>query len=396
MGIMKGYKQTDVGVIPNDWEVIKIGSACKLFNGRGFRPFEWKTEGLPIIRIQNLNGSNEYNYYEGIYDKKLEIKHGQLLFAWSGSRGTSFGPHIWDGPKGLLNYHTWKMVIDEEKIDKHFFTHSLKKLTKYIEDKAHGASALVHVQKWEMEGFKFPLPKNKKEQAAISTVLSDTDALISSLEKLIAKKRNIKQGATEELLKPKKGWEVKRLGEIGESIIGLTYTPDNVKDTGTLVLRSSNIQGGVLKYEDNVFVNSKVPDKLINRVNDILICVRNGSRNLIGKCALIQGRSIGETFGAFMAMYRSDYNRFIFHVFQSQVIKRQIDEHLGATINQITNKSLNGFEIPFPPLEQQKEIDQILSDMDAEINDLQSKLQKYRQIKSGMMQNLLTGKIRLI
>jgi type I restriction enzyme S subunit len=143
-------------------------------------------------------------------------------------------------------------------------------------------------------------------------------------------------------------------------------------------------------------VNIEVSDKLINRQNDILICVRNGSRNLIGKCALIQGRAVGETFGAFMAMFRSEYNKFIFHVFQSNIIKRQIDEHLGATINQITNKSLNSFQVPFPPLTQQMEIDRILSDMNAELVVLESKLEKYRQIKSGMMQNLLTGKIRLV
>jgi type I restriction enzyme S subunit len=154
MEVRKGYVHTDVGLIPNDWEVKQIGEVCTLINGRGFKPFEWQKDGLPIIRIQNLNGSGDYNYYQGQYDKKLEIENGQLLFAWSGSRGTSFGPHIWFGSKGLLNYHTWKIVIDENTIAKNFFTHSLKKLTKHIEDKAHGASALVHVQKWEMEKFK--------------------------------------------------------------------------------------------------------------------------------------------------------------------------------------------------------------------------------------------------
>ena len=94
---------------------------------------------------------------------------------------------------------------------------------------------------------------------------------------------------------------------------------------------------------------------------------------------------------------RAPYNLFIIHLFQSNIIKRQIDEHLGATINQITNKSLNSFEIPFPPTqEEQTRIASILSDMDNEITALENKLEKYKKIKLGMMQNLLTGKIRLL
>ncbi len=129
-----GYKQTEVGVIPEDWEAKPIGKACKLINGRGFKPYEWKSEGLPIIRIQNLNGSDDFNYYEGGYDKKIEVEGGQLLFAWSGSRGTSFGPHIWRGTLGLLNYHTWKIVVNEKEVDSKYFLHALKELTKFIED----------------------------------------------------------------------------------------------------------------------------------------------------------------------------------------------------------------------------------------------------------------------
>ena len=86
----------------------------------------------------------------------------------------------------------------------------------------------------------------------------------------------------------------------------------------------------------------------------------------------------------------------MFHVFQSNIVKRQIEEHIGATINQITNKSLNSFEIPFPKPPEQKVIAEILSVMDAEIVVLEKQLEKYKMMKQGMMQNLLTGKIRLV
>lgn len=225
MGVRPGYKQTEVGVIPEDWAVIEIRSVCKLINGRGFKPYEWQRNGLPIIRIQNLNGSEEFNYFQGSYDKKLKIEPGQLLFAWSGSRGTSFGPHIWQGPLGLLNYHTWKVQVHNTEIDTNFFYYALKKLTTFIEDKAHGASALVHTQKWEMECFELPVPPTKTEQRAIAAALSDMDALIASLDRLIAKKRDMKQAAMQELLTGKRrlpgfsgDWEEKRLGDLCEKI----------------------------------------------------------------------------------------------------------------------------------------------------------------------------------
>jgi type I restriction enzyme S subunit len=192
-------------------------------------------------------------------------------------------------------------------------------------------------------------------------------------------------------------WAVKRLGEIGESLIGLTYKPSDVRSDGVLVLRSSNIFEGALRFEDNVFVEMEIPERIIVRAGDILICVRNGSRDLIGKCANIDERVQGMTFGAFMAVFRTPFHNFVYQQFQSNVIKRQIHEHLGATINQITNKSLNSFQIPFPMDEaEQTAIAAILSDMDSEIAALEDKLNKARQIKQGMMQELLTGRIRLV
>lgn len=188
-------------------------------------------------------------------------------------------------------------------------------------------------------------------------------------------------------------WEVKTLGEIGNCFIGLTYSPIDVRESGTLVLRSSNIQNNLLRFDDNVFVDCLIPEKLINQEKDILICVRNGSRNLIGKCALIEGSAVGQTFGAFMSVYRSSFNSYIIHLFRSLIIKKQIDEHLGATINQITNKSLNSFQIPIPPtLSEQTAIATALSDTDSLISSLEGLIAKKRNIKQGAMTTLLSPK----
>lgn len=190
-------------------------------------------------------------------------------------------------------------------------------------------------------------------------------------------------------------WEHVKLGEIGRSLIGLTYSPSNVKRSGTLVLRSSNIQDGRLAFEDNVYVDSEIPDKIRVRENDILICVRNGSRRLIGKSAILDRRVVGQTFGAFMAVFRSEANPFLRYFFQSDDFKRQIDEHLGATINQITNASLNSFVVTLPPEPEQRAIVLRLQDADDLIEVLERLITKKQALKQGLMQQLLTGSTRL-
>ncbi len=84
---------------------VTIGDLCEFFNGNGFRPPDWKSSGLPIIRIQNLNGSQSFNYFDGTPEAKWIIEPGDLLFAWAGVKGVSFGPTIWPGPRGVLNQH---------------------------------------------------------------------------------------------------------------------------------------------------------------------------------------------------------------------------------------------------------------------------------------------------
>jgi len=173
-----------------------------------------------------------------------------------------------------------------------------------------------------------PVPRNVTEQCAIAEALSDVDALVRALDGLILKRRDLKQAAMQQLLTGQTRlpgfhgkWEETTLGQIGNCIIGLTYKPENIVENGLLVLRSSNVQNGRLAYDDNVYVNLEVAEHLYTRPGDILVCVRNGSRALIGKCAPIDQQAAGVTFGAFMSVYRTKHWRFILHAFQADEIQ---------------------------------------------------------------------------
>ena len=146
-------------------------------------------------------------------------------------------------------------------------------------------------------------------------------------------------------------WTVTRLKYLGEAIIGLTYDPSQVVngDSGTLVLRSSNVQKGKIILDDNVYVDATIPPDLITIIGDILICSRNGSRALIGKNATIDALSVGQTFGAFMTIFRSRHSRYVSWLLNSPLFEFQSGAFLTSTINQLTVGVLNNFEVPLPP-----------------------------------------------
>lgn len=190
-------------------------------------------------------------------------------------------------------------------------------------------------------------------------------------------------------------WVKKKLGEVAKTFTGLTYSPNQVSENGILVLRSSNIKDEQLCLEDNVFVSMDIPERAIVHENDILICVRNGSRNLIGKSTFIPKEAEGMAFGAFMTILRSDLiePRLLLYIWQSNSIQRQVANNIGATINQITNTDFKNFDISFPSsLSEQRRIASILSSADKVIDSTQKLIAKYKQIKQGMMEDLLKPK----
>jgi type I restriction enzyme S subunit len=399
-----------MGTTPQDWLNVELQQITErdhpiCYGIVQVGPFT--ANGVPVLAIKNLNldYSSDIHRASAVIERpyaRSRVHSGDVLVSVKGTTGrVGIVPEHFSGN---ISRDLARIRLREEIAPAFIY----QMLQSGLAQRRLGAAA-VGTTRMELsiailKEVRVPLPPTKAEQEAIAKALGDADGLIESLEQLIVKKRQIKQGAVQELLTGQKrlkgfsgAWMVKRLGEIGESLIGLTYTPGEVRSSGILVLRSSNVFEGTLRFEDNVYVERDIPDRIMVRPGDILVCVRNGSRELIGKCARIDDRAHGSTFGAFMAVFRSRFHEFVFHQFQSDVLKRQIREHLGATINQITNKSLNSFEVPLPPTEaEQAAIADVLDDMDAKIDALEGKLEKARQIKQGMMQELLTGRIRLI
>ena len=183
-----------------------------------------------------------------------------------------------------------------------------------------------------------------------------------------------------------KGWEVKKLGEIALSKIGLTYKPSNVSEDGTIVLRSSNIQNSVIDLKDIVRVNSFIKDDLWVKDNDILMCSRNGSFKLVGKVAMIKAPQEKMTYGAFMTIIRSDYNAYLFAYFKTQAFRNQLNCAGTATINQITVKMLNETNIPLSPLSLQHQFAERVESIERMKQQVQTAIKELETLLASRMQ----------
>jgi len=151
-------------------------------------------------------------------------------------------------------------------------------------------------------------------------------------------------------------WEWCTIDDIAESNIGLTYKPSDISNDGVPVYRSNNIQNRSICLDDVVRVDTQILEKQYLHESDLLICARNGSRNLVGKCALIPSLSEPTTFGAFMAVCRSSYNKWIFLLLNSDYFDAYLDDSNSTAINQVTQKMLLAFQMPFPPANEQDRI----------------------------------------
>jgi len=180
-------------------------------------------------------------------------------------------------------------------------------------------------------------------------------------------------------------WKKKNFDEEIELYSGLTYSPNDVQQNGTFVLRSSNVQNGEIVSADDVYVDSEVVNSSNVREGDIIVVVRNGSRSLIGKHAKIKKSMDKTVIGAFMTGIRSNQPNFINALLDTQNFKREIDKNLGATINQITNGMFKSMSFIIPNLEEQQKIGEFFKVLDERIANQERKIAKVKALKDAYL-----------
>lgn len=379
-------KQTEIGLIPDDWEVKEFKQEATLINGRAYAQSELLKQGkYKVLRVGNF-GTNDNWYYSNLeLPEKQYCTQGDLLYCWS----CTYGAYIWNEPNTIYHYHIWKII--SKGADKEYLKYILNNDTEN-QMKSSNGSTMAHITKGFLENRLFAFPP-LAEQQRIAKALSDVDALISTTEKLIQKNKNIKQGAMQNLLTGKKrlpgfakstnykqselglipeDWEVKTLGEMLKIGHGKDYK--NLKS------------GDVPVYGTGGYMTS---------VNDFLyegetVCI--GRKGTIDKPQYHSGKIWTVDTLFYTYDFKSLNPKFLFYKF-SLIDWLSLNEASG--VPSLTAKNIEDIQISIPTDEEQTAIANILSSMDKEIETLNIKLEKYRNLKTAMMQQLLTGKIRL-
>ena len=270
------------------------------------------------------------------------------------------------------------------------FLNSSPRVKKKLSVLAVGTSQVV-LSFEALKAAKFDLPF-KDEQDKIAAFLECLNTRIENQRTLVVALKKYKRGLLNKVFSntDEKIYPTVYLSEVADFLQGLTYSPSDVANAGHLVLRSSNIQNGTLSFDDCVYVDKSIPESLQVKCADVIMCVRNGSKSLVGKTALIPIDMPKTTWGAFMMIVRSKLNdTYIFHYLNSQMFFSQVFKDTGtATINQITKGILNECRLPLPPVEERKKISKMLSTFDAKIYNAERTLYALMETRKALLQQL--------
>jgi type I restriction enzyme S subunit len=371
--IPMGYKQTEVGIIPEDWDVKPLGILLKVRHGKSQHTVVNNGGIYPILATSGEIGrTNSY-----LYDKPSVL---------IGRKGTIDVPQYFDKPFWTIDTLFYTEIFN--CVVPKYIYYKFLMIDWYLYNEASGVPSL---NSKTIEKINVSFPTLSEEQFAIAEALSDVDVLISSLDELIAKKRNIKKGAMQELLTGKRRlpgfsgkWETKKLGEIATIGRGRVISQREINlsiHSQYPVYSSQTSNNGIMGFIDTYDFDGEYATWTTDGVNAGTVFYRNGKFNCTNVCGTIKPESGIET----------KFLSIILNLLTYKYVSRNLAN--PKLMNEVTKK----IEVPLPKTKtEQSAIAGVLSDMDAEIEHLEQKRDKYKQVKQGMMQELLTGKTRLI
>lgn len=391
-----------------DWAETIIGNVADYLNGRGFKKSEWKTEGLPIIRIQNLNKDDApFNYTQNSYEDKYSVKNGDLLFSWS----ASLGVYIWNRGDAWLNQHIFK-VVPKDFILKDYLYHNLQSIIQQLYAKTHG-SGMVHITKKNFEATKFHLPPLNEQRAIVKKIeelFSDLDKGVADLKKAqhqlkIYRQAVLKKAFEGKLTNEKSEPEIIKLGYVISKPRYGTSKKCSLDPKGIAVLRIPNIGEGLLNIEELKYAefNEEEISKLKLEEGDILTIRSNGSVDLVGKCALITKNDVDYLYAGYLIRLRPKKelidSKFLLYSLKSHNLRVQIESKAKSTsgVNNINSGELASLEIPYFKIEIQhqivQEIESRLSVCDKVEENITYSLEKAEALRQSILKKAFEGRL---
>jgi type I restriction enzyme, S subunit len=412
--VPKGYKQTEVGVIPEDWDVGSLSSLTEIRSGIAKNANAAVSNPVLVhyLRVANVqDGFLDLSEMSQLQLNREDIKRysvlpGDMLMNEGGDLDKLGRGTLWNGEFSPCVHQNHVFVVRcGSKLAPNYlnFWTQTTPSRQYFMLAGRQTTNLASINKTSLGQLPIALPPTIGEQKLIARALSDIDALIEGLEGTIGKKHHIKQGAMRELLRSKDGWEPTALENVSAFITkGTTPTTYgfNWVPQGILFLRSECVSENGLDLSQSMFISSEAHavlgrSKLTS--GDILITITGN----VGRVVYLDESFVTANMNQHIARIRitSDCvcSRFIYHFLNQKSVRQAFNTiTTGQAYPQISLKQVRDLVVPLPSLQEQQAIATILSDMDTEIATLEAKLTKTRQLKQGMMHELLTGRIRLV
>ena len=341
------------------WPMVPLGDICEFINGMPFKPDSWEKAndgGLPIIRIQNLNNPNaDFNYYSRQVNERYYVNNGDLLFSWSGSRGTSFGAHIWKGSKGILNQHIFRVIFSNSLI-KEYLKLALNKAVGEIEENLHGGVGLVHITKGDLERIKIPVPTLEVQREIVKEI-EGCEYIIESARQIIAAwKPNLALELEQEgKFAGVDAWNRKPLVEVCDRITDGTHITPKYTDTGVPFLRVTDITGS---NSSKKFISEHEHKELIKRCRPEKGDVLYSKNGTIGIAKLVDWDWEFSIFVS-LAMLRPkqellDGQYLEFFLNSNDALAQAFAHSKSGTVTNLHLVEIKQIEIPLPPLDKQR------------------------------------------
>lgn len=405
MELRPGYKQTEVGVIPEDWDAVPLAALGDFSKGSGVRKDEAKSGDLPCIRYGEIYTHHndivrDYHSYisRAVAATAKRLKRGDILFAGSGETKEEIGKAASFVSCAEAYAGGDIVILSPRTCSSEFLGYALNapEVARQKSSKGQG-DAVVHISTSALASISVAVPP-LPEQSAIATALSDVDALLAAQDALIAKKRAIKQGAMQELLTGKRRlpgfcgeWEVKRLGELAH--IRNQKVSTSQVDQETLCVELENVGQGSGRLESRSNAGSAISTKYTFQVGDVLF---GRLRSYLRKYWIATESGLCTTEIWPLATDERLVPSYLFALVQTDAFIDAASIAFGTHMPRADWGVIRNFEISLPSTEEQAAISKVMNDMDAEVFAMEAAREKIAKLKQGMMQALLTGRIRLV
>jgi len=382
---------------PDSWEIVKLGDAATFVNGYAFKPSDWGTEGLEIIRIQNLTkGSSDTNYFSGEIKDRYKVQSGDLLISWS----ATLGIYLWKGKDAWLNQHLFKVVFDKKSFDKQFFKYLISTSLMAMGRETHG-STMKHITKVKFDRFQIPYPP-LPEQQKIAAILDAADQLRQKDQQLIEKYNVLSQSLFldmfgDPVVNPM-GFDRKTIRDLVSEV---KYgTSSKAEEDGKYpYLRMNNISyQGYMDFKNLKYINvlDKDKEKYAVKDGDILFN-RTNSKELVGKTGLYTNKTEMIIAGYLIRVRTNNLaNPYYIWAYLNSIHGKLILKNMCKNIVGMANinaQELQDIKILTPPITLQNQFAERIQAIDAQKQQAQASLEKSEELFNSLLQRAFKGEL---